>query len=122
MKLVSKALESKDLEIEDLPEPLQLEVEKLQDVITKYNEACEEYDEEAEGAEEDNKELDEMLAYIETSEVSIAQKIEQIRVAAPAPAPAAPVEKKESNSLGWWIFGGVALVLTVGAVNVFKNK
>ena len=44
---------------------------------------------------------------------------------APAPAPApepAPVAKKEDNSVGWLIFGGVVLALTLGAVNLMKKK
>jgi len=33
-------------------------------------------------------------------------------------------EKKseKDNSVGWLIFGGIALIATLGAVNVFKNK
>ena len=37
---------------------------------------------------------------------------------APTPAPA----KKEDSSIGWLVFGGVVLVLTVGAVNLMKKK
>ena len=33
-----------------------------------------------------------------------------------------PEEKKKDSSLGWLLFGGVALALTLGAVNVFKKK
>jgi hypothetical protein len=29
---------------------------------------------------------------------------------------------KKDNSIGWLIFGGLALVATLGAVNLFKNK
>jgi len=45
---------------------------------------------------------------------------------APSPAPVAPVvtaepEKKKGNGFGWVMFGVLALVVTVGAVNLLKK-
>ena len=33
-----------------------------------------------------------------------------------------PPQKKEESGYGWLIFGGLALVLSLGAINVMKNK
>jgi hypothetical protein len=54
---------------------------------------------------------------------SIADEIRNGKQEEPAQKVAADgTEKKKDSSLGWLIFGGVALALTFGVVNVFKKK
>ena len=127
MKLVSEVLAEKKLTVSQLPQELKDEVESLKGLIVKYNETCDEYDEEEEKNETTETSLNEMEAYIANTEKGLAEKIKALVVTEPAPnpapAPAAPkvVEEKKS-SFGWAVFGVAALVLTVGAVNVFRKK
>jgi DNA-binding transcriptional MerR regulator len=122
MKLISKALAQKGVSLKDLPSSIQLEVEQLQQLIAKYNEACDEYDEEEDKEDGTEQQLDEMEDYIAATEKALADKI--IAPSAPATVKSATggEVKKSGTSAGWLIFGGVVLIATVGMVNVFKNK
>lgn len=133
MKKINDIKQEKNLQTDELPVALQEEIKGLQKMIIKYNDACETYEEADVADEKTEKELDKLEDEIAEIEISIVEKIKAIPgkevppvdpVPDPAPAPApAPAEpKKEDNSVGWLIFGGVALVATLGLVNVFKKK
>jgi len=134
MKLISKALAQKGVSLKDLPQSIQSEVEQLQQLIVKYNEACDEYDEDEDKEDGTEQQLDEMEDYIADTENSIANRIRNISTKSVQPqsqlqlkpevkaANGGEVKKKSGTSTGWLIFGGVVLVATVGMVNVFKNK
>ena len=132
MKKINDIKQEKNLQTDELPVELQEEIKGLQKMIVKYNDACDTYEAADVEDEKTEKELDKLEDEIAEFEISIVEKIKTIPskevpaadpIPDPAPAPApAPEPKKEDNSVGWLIFGGVALVATLGLVNVFKKK
>lgn len=134
MKKINDIKQEKNLQTDELPVELQDEIKALQKMIVKYNDACDTYEAADVEDEKTEKELDKLEDEIAEIEISIVEKIKTIPskevppidpIPDPAPAPAptpAPEPKKEDNSVGWLIFGGVALVATLGLVNVFKKK
>lgn len=133
MKLINAELQAKELKLKQLSQELQDEIAQHKEMIVKYNMACDEYDNADEEDEETEKKLDEQEDFLAKNELEIANKIKAYQVPAPAPdpnpapapdpAPApAPAPKKSDNSAGWLIFGGAVLLVTLGAVNVFKKK
>jgi hypothetical protein len=133
MKKINDIKQEKNLQTDELPVELQDEIKGLQKMIVKYNDACDTYEAADVEDEKTEKELDKLEDEIAEIEISIVEKIKAIPSKevppvdpipdpAPAPAPAPAPEKKEDNSVGWLIFGGVALVATLGLVNVFKKK
>ena len=126
MKLISEVLQEKGLKQNELPEQIKNEIDELRVMIVKYNEACDEYDEENEKDHETEQELDAMEDSIAEFEQGIASDIRGLQNIQPAAqqksADGTKLEEKKGSSLGWLLFGGVALALTLGAVNVFKKK
>jgi hypothetical protein len=134
MKLINAELQAKELKLKQLSQELQDEIAQHKEMIVKYNMACDEYDNADEEDEETEKKLDEQEDFLANNESDIAKRIKEFEVPAPkdpapsddptpAPAPApAPAPKKSDNSAGWLIFGGAVLLVTLGAVNVFKKK
>ena len=132
MKKISEALRKKQITSKALPQDLQDEIAKLREEILAYNAAVEEYEKEKgedneDADEEADKKFEDLADSIAEKEVEIATAIENFQEAAksdePAPAPApAAAPKKEDNSVGWLVFGGVVLALTLGAVNLMKKK
>lgn len=130
MKLINAALAEKNLKLKDLPAELQEDVAEHKEMIVKYNMACDEYENEDEEDAETEKKLDEQEDFLASNEADIAARIKAFEKPAPAPdpapdptpapAPAAPAKK--DNSAGWLIFGGAVLLVTLGAVNVFKKR
>ena len=130
MKKISEALRKKGVSSKSLPQELQDEIAKLREDIIEYNNTCEQYEkekDEEEPDEEAEKKLDDLADSLAEREIEISEKVLQFEpqpepAAAPAaPAPAAPA-KKEDSSVGWLIFGGVVLALTLGAVNLMKKR
>jgi hypothetical protein len=132
MKLINAALAEKNLRVKELSKELQDKIAQHKEMIIKYNLACEEYENEEEEDPELTKKLDEQEDFIASFEEEVAAEIKEYQkpVAqdpepaidpAPAPAQAAP-EPKKDNSAGWLIFGGAVLLVTLGAVNIFKKK
>lgn len=135
MKLINAALSEKNLKLKDLSEALREKINGHKEMIVKYNLACDEYEQEEEEDAETEAKLDEQEDFIAKNEASIAEEIKALEEPAPpAPTPAptpvptptptptpAPAAKKD-NSAGWLIFGGAVLLVTLGAVNVFKKK
>jgi len=135
MKLINAELQAKELKSKQLSQELQDEIAQHKEMIVKYNMACDEYDNADEEDEETEKKLDEQEDFLAKNESDIAQRIRAYQVPAPKAAPAAPSDtkpapapppapapKKSDNSAGWLIFGGAVLLVTLGAVNVFKKK
>jgi hypothetical protein len=136
MKLINAELQAKELKSKQLSQELQDEIAQHKEMIVKYNMACDEYDNADEEDEETEKKLDEQEDFLAKNESDIAKRIKEFEVPAPAPAPdpapsdptpapapaPAPAPKKSDNSAGWLIFGGAVLLVTLGAVNVFKKK
>jgi hypothetical protein len=130
MKLISEALSAKGLKVNDLPASITTEIDELREMIVKYNEACDEYDLEEDKDPQTEKRLDAMEDAIAEFETGIAKDIkdldaqqqQQVSADGTKTEEQKPEEKKKDSSLGWLLFGGVALALTLGAVNVFKKK
>ena len=133
MKLINAELQAKELKLKQLSQELQDEIAQHKEMIVKYNMACDEYDNADEEDEETEKKLDEQEDFLANNESDIARRIREFQVPAPNPAPSdestpapapapAPAPKKSDNSAGWLIFGGAVLLVTLGAVNVFKKK
>ncbi|NDD59058.1 MAG: hypothetical protein EBZ47_07420 [Chlamydiae bacterium] len=127
MKLVTLALREKGLKVSELSEALQERVASLKELTDNYNEAVEDYDNEEEKDEATEAELDQMEHFIAENDADIANAIKSFdpnasNEPAPEPTPAPAPEKKKDGGLGWLIFGGIALVVTLGAVNVLKKK
>jgi len=132
MKLINAELQAKELKLKQLSQELQDEIAQHKEMIVKYNMACDEYDNADEEDEETEEKLDEQEDFLARNESDIAKRIREFQVPAPAsdpepsdpkPAPAqATAPKKSDNSAGWLIFGGAVLLVTLGAVNVFKKK
>jgi translation elongation factor EF-1alpha len=128
MKLINAALQEKQLKLKELSEQLRQDIKNHQEMVVKYNMACEQYESEEEEDVETEKKLDEQEDFIAANEAEIAKHVREFEkpvvqeAVSDAPAsPPAPV-KKESSSAGWLIFGGAVLLVTLGAVNVFKRK
>lgn len=134
MKKISEALRKKGVSSKSLPQELQDEIAKLREDIIEYNNTCEQYEkekDEEEPDEEAEKKLDDLADSLAERELEIAEMVLQFEpkpepaavpaAAAASPAAAAPA-KKEDSSVGWLIFGGVVLALTLGAVNLMKKR
>ena len=117
MQIINEKLQKENLKVGELSQELQAEIHDLQVMIDKYNEACDEYDNDEDKNEETEKKLDDYEAYILETEKGIAAKIGKTIA-----ADGTTVPDKKKDSVGWLIFGGVALVLTLGAVNILKKK
>ena len=125
MKLVSQALADKNLKSKDLSQDLKQRIDNHREMIVKYNMACEEYEGSEDEDSEVEKKLDEQEDFIANNEKELVAEIKNYQEpAASAAAPAAPASpaKSKDNSVGWLIFGGAVLLVTLGAVNVFKKK
>jgi cation transport regulator ChaB len=127
MKLISEVLQEKGLKQNELPEQIKSEIDELRQMIVKYNEACDEYDDEEEKDHDTEQQLDAMEDSIAEFEQGIANDIRGLeksvaQQSAQQSADGTKPEEKKGSSLGWLLFGGVALALTLGAVNVFKKK
>ena len=131
MKLINAALAEKNLKLKELSSEIQDKIAQHKEMIIKYNLACEEYENDEEEDAETEKKLDEQEDFIASNEQEVADEIRAFEKPAPPadPAPApdpkpahAPAPAKKDNSAGWLIFGGAVLLVTLGAVNIFKKK
>jgi hypothetical protein len=127
MEKISEALQAKKIKKSELPEHLKNKVLDLQELITVYNEACDEYEAEEGTDLAVEKKLDEQEDYIARTETEIANEIKSTipdpkSEEKPAAASGGGEEPKKDSSIGWLIFGGAALILTFGMVNVLKKK
>lgn len=136
MKLINSTLNDKQIKSSELPEDIQKEIKDLKEKIVKFNDSVSEYNDSPKKSKVVTKKLDAMQDDIEDLEKSIVEKIKAYEKPEtkvdPTPAPQTeqtptptketPKEKKGDSSVGWLIFGGVALVVTLGAVNLFKKR
>jgi len=132
MKLISSTLNDKQIKSSELPDDIQKEIKNLKEKITSYNESVQKYNESPKKSKAETKKFDAIEDDIADLEKSIVEKIKAYEKPEPKvkPTPAPQTEptpsvetpkKKEDSSIGWLIFGGVALVVTLGAVNLFKK-
>jgi hypothetical protein len=128
MKLINAALAEKNLKLKQLPSEIQQDVLKHKEMIVKYNMACDEYENEDDEDEEIEKKLDEQEDFLASYEAEIADKIRNYSLdsntlsASGASGETEEPTEKKGSSAGWLIFGGAVLIVTLGAVNVFKKR
>lgn len=134
MKLINATLNDKQIKSSELPEAIVNQIKELKDLIVKYNDSVNEYNSSSKQTKAGKQKLEAMSDHIEELEKKIVQEIKAYEkpepIVEPTPAPApdptpapAPIkEKKEDSGLGWLIFSGVALAVTLGAVNLFKKR
>jgi hypothetical protein len=128
MKLINAALAEKNLKLKQLPSEIQQDVVKQKEMIVKYNMACDEYDNGDEEDAEIEKKLDEQEDFLASYEAEIADKIRNYSLDSGTLSASGTEEatekatEKKGSSAGWLIFGGAVLIVTLGAVNVFKKR
>lgn len=118
MKNVVATLKKQNLQVTDLPQELQQRVNSLEQLFEKFKDAAQEYDNQEETNKDTERILDEMEDKLATEDEELADDIEDYIIEKNKPQP----EKKKEGGIGWLIFGGLALVLTMGAVNNFKKR
>jgi hypothetical protein len=122
MKLINAALKEKNLKLKDLPTEIVTDIETFRKSIFDYNVLCDEFEEDSENEELSNR-LEVMSGEIESTDKAISEKILAYQVQSNEPTENKKVvEKKKKSSTGWLVFAGAVLVVTLGAVNVFKKK
>jgi len=132
MKLINAALAEKNVKIKELPKELQQDISKLKEMVVKYNMACDEYENEEEEDAQIEKKLDEqedilasfegeIAANIKGYEKNVKNLIDQNSASVVSSDDSSDTENKGS-SVGWLIFGSAVLLVTLGAVNVFKKR
>lgn len=133
MKLINEALKRKGITLKKLPEEIKDQISSLKQSIEDYNKEAQAYEDQEDEDTAMEEKLDQWEDEIAAKDHEIASQIKNYQEPKPepkpepepAPAPPEPVPvpaKKEDNSVGWLIFGGVVLALTLGAVNLMKKK
>ena len=132
MELVKEALKQANLGINDLPSEIKQRISNLESMIKSYNVAYDSFEEDDEHEEEEIKDLEQMEKDIEEQEKELVEDINEFAEEQQVVAEQTQQQthsnatgtepKKEKSSVGWLIFGGIALVATLGAVNLLKNK
>ena len=136
MKALFDYLEAAKLTEEDLPQELQTQIDALDERTERWNENVDAYneddveeDEEVEArlqAEEqalvqiENAIIQSVYAWLKSK--SAGKSAPQPTGVPPAPQPAKTGEGDDGGGWGWLIFGSLALVVTMGAVNIFKKR
>lgn len=127
MKLINAALREKNFKLKDLTPEIQAEIESFKKVLFEYNVLCDEWEEDKENQELNGK-LEVMATEIEATDKRISEKImahntqiEPKPQTVNADGDKKPKENKKSST-GWFVFAGAVLIVTLGAVNVFKKK
>jgi hypothetical protein len=128
MQIIEAELQQRNIPENQLSQELQEDIAELRTMVKTYNEACDEFEQLEEPDEETEKELDDMEHSIVSYQEAIVEKIRNDYPKQGQPKPVSTTKKaeggevKKSSSLGWLIFGGAALALTFGVVNVWKKS
>jgi len=138
MKRINETLAKIGCGITDLPEQIQERIESIEKLKVQIDEAQKEYDENP--TEEVKAKLDDVSDYYEDYILETCETIEEWnewmitkkeeakadaerkQAPAPTPAPAPEPVKKKGIGLGGIIIGVAVLAITLGAVNVMKDK
>jgi peptidoglycan hydrolase CwlO-like protein len=132
MQLINQALKEKNFKLADLSEELKEKINDHKEMIVKFNMAIDEYENDEDEDAATEKKLDEQEDFIANNEKELADEVKNYVKPEPEPEPRfierrpehrrpEPAKEKKSD-VGWLIFGGVVLAITLGAVNVFKKK
>lgn len=133
MKKIESLLKDNGIDVSTLPNKLQKAIENSQKHYAEWEELNNALN--AESTEDEKLEVDEFRETVESFNESILDAINSFMeeskpepkpepkpTPTPEPTPhVAPKDEKKGNGVGWAIFGALALVVTLGAVNVMKK-
>lgn len=142
MKKIEDILKNKNVNVEELPQKIQKAIENSKLHYADWEEQNSALNDDS--TDEEKKDVEELrLSVIEFNE-SISSVIDEfisqeeedeeeektppIENKTPTPTPTSttpptpPTPEKKKGGIGWMLFGAVALVVTMGAVNVMNKK
>jgi hypothetical protein len=146
MNKVIQTLKQFKLSEEELPEKIQDRIEHLEQLVVAHNLFIDKLEAQDEVTEEEEKAVETQSEKIDLLDDKISKEIIAFQKSktpdpkptpdpAPTPTPnptpkpiedptphVAPKDEKKGNGVGWAIFGAIALVVTLGAVNVMNKN
>ena len=138
MNKVIQTLKQFKLSEEELPEKIQDRIEHLEQLVVAHNLFIDKLEAQDEVTEEEEKAVETQSEKIDLLDDKISKEIiafQKSKTPAPTPTPTptpkpkedptphvAPKDEKKGNGVGWAIFGAIALVVTLGAVNVMNKN
>lgn len=137
MNKIIQTLKQFKLTEEELPENIQDRIEHIEQLVVAHNAYVDKLEEQDEVSEEEEKAVEAQSEKIDLIDTKVSQEIIAfVKSKKPEPTPdpiptpepkiettahVAPKDEKKGNGVGWAIFGAIALVVTLGAVNVMKK-
>jgi hypothetical protein len=129
MKKIESLLTDNNVDVSALPQKLQKAISHSQKHYADWEQANNELTEAS--TDDERAEVADLLETVQGFNESIMDAVmnfldtsndEPEPIITPDPIPQeAPKEEKKGNGVGWAIFGAIALVVTLGAVNVMKK-
>lgn len=120
MEAIFLKLEELGLREESLPSNIRKEIDELDTLINALNTQIEHLESEGMSQDEIDEETQENDVAIDVMEAKISHDIDEWHEKSYQKGGVPTNEKK--SGYGWAIFGGLALVLTLGAVNVMQKN
>jgi hypothetical protein len=123
MEKIYEKMKQLNIKENNLPENIQAELEMLDEMVESLNNKIEHYEKNGISQDEIDEKTEEDDNNIDIYETKLCYDIEKwhkANLSANSNTISNNSEKKK-NGYGWLIFGGIALVLTMGAVNTFKR-
>ena len=141
MNKIIQTLKQFKLSEEELPENIQDRIEHIEQLVVAHNLFVDKLEEQDEVSEEEEKAVEAQSEKIDLLDTKVSKEIiafAKSKTPDPTPTPTptpdptptptpdpipqvTPKEEKKGNGVGWAIFGAIALVVTLGAVNVMKK-
>lgn len=109
-------LKEKNIAISSLPQSIQTELSRFHQMVNAYNESLQAFNEDEEATEEDEIELQNTFEELSSRSDELIEDVEEFL------SEGNHSKSGKKTSVGWLIFGAAALVLTLGAANVFKKE
>lgn len=147
MNKVIQSLKELGVKESDLPEKIQDRIEHLEQLVVAHNAFVDKLESQDEVTEEEEKAVETQSEKIDLLDAKISKEIVAfVKSNTPDPTPpketpkpkeeaketpkpkeeptphVAPKDEKKGNGVGWAIFGALALVVTLGAVNVMNKN
>lgn len=133
MNKIIQTLKQFKLSEEELPENIQDRIEHIEQLVVAHNAYVDKLEEQEEVSEDEEKAVEAQSEKIDLIDKKVSQEIIAfVNSKKPEPTPepkstneptphVAPKDEKKGSGVGWAIFGAIALVVTLGAVNVMKK-
>jgi len=127
MEKVISTLKNNGLKENELPINLQEKIDYLEGLIEQHNALVDELESANDVSEEQEEQVQEQSERIDELDAKIAKEIQHFIDESKAKKDAENVTKtpdaiEKKSSKGWFIFGALALVVTLGAVNVMNKN